>query len=148
MAGFGASTGFTLLVWVDPESWRFEGLDEEQRLAKKAELLQDACTLLCGRWGMESSIMEHSGESYAFFSCPRFVVSSATLLRALGTLASCIKFHRGSPTDKPELLIAYRQCLLKYAVPDRVSEDSFGKEFGESQSGHTWGNVSKRPRTK
>lgn len=143
MASFGGSTGFTLLIWIDDDTWRLEGLVGQQRDDKKRELLQDAITLLCGRWGMEGTFMETGGNSYAFFTCSRFVISTATLTRALGNLAGAVKFHRGSPTDKPELLIAYKECLAKYEVPEKVSEGSFGEGYAESQSGATW---AKRPR--
>ncbi|QMI57828.1 hypothetical protein [Chestnut teal chaphamaparvovirus 1] len=146
MAGFGSSNGFTLLAWVDPNTWRFEGMDEEQRNDREKELLDDCVTLLCGRWSMESSIVEDSGTPYAFFVCPRFVVSTATLSRALGDLAEAIKFHRGGPTDNYKLLINYKKCLVKYNVPEKVSEGSFGSDYGESQSAQAWGQQAKRPR--
>nr|WPV87702.1 nonstructural protein 3 NS3 [Chaphamaparvovirus anseriform 7] len=139
MATFGTSNGFTLLVWCDPESWRFEGLDQEQRSDKERELIQDAVTLLSGRWGMEGTIVEDSGVLYAFFVCPRFVVSTATIIRALGDLGGTIKIHRGTATDTAKLLIEYRKCLAKYNVPDKVSEGSFGEGYGENQSGTSWG---------
>lgn len=148
MAGFGSSSGFTLLAWVNPDTWRFEGLDEGQRKDKEQEMLQDCVTLLCGRWGMEATVIEDSGVPYAFFTCPRFVVSTATLLRALGGLAEGIKFHRGAPTDNYKLLIDYKKCLAKYGVPDKVSEDYSGGEYGASQSGASWGSGAKRPRAK
>lgn len=146
MAGIGGASGFTLLVWIDSDSWRLEGLEEEQRLARKTELLGDVVTLLCGRWGMEASTLEDSGEPYAFFVCPRFVVSTATISRALGDLAPHVKFHRGAATDKAQLLIEYKKCLAKWNVPDRVSEGSFGEESGASQYTSTWGPAGKRSR--
>nr|UQT67960.1 NS3 [Phasianus chaphamaparvovirus] len=147
MAAYGASTGFTLLVWIDPESWRLTNMDEEQRRATEKELLEDACTLLCGRWGMDSTIVDDSGDTYAFFSCPRFVVSSATLLRALGSLGDSVKFHRGAAGDNHKLLIRYRKCLSKYNVQDKVSEGSYSEGFEGNQSGPSW-SANKRPRTK
>ncbi|QRK03684.1 nonstructural protein 3 [Duck-associated chapparvovirus 1] len=146
MAGFGGSSGFTLLVWCDRDSWRFEGMDSQQRHDTEKELLADVITLLCGRWGMEGSIVEDSGDTFAFFVCPRFVISTATLTRALGTLAGTMKFHRGSATDNWKLLVEYRKCLLKYDVPDKVSEGSFGEGFEGSQSGHAWSQPAKRAR--
>ncbi|UOH27025.1 nonstructural protein 3 [Chaphamaparvovirus galliform4] len=147
MAGFGSSTGFTLLVWVDPESYRLQNLAEEQRIAKKKEMLEDTVTLLCGRWGMEGTCLEDRGDLYAFFSCSKFVVSSATIIRALGDLSSCVKFHRGGPADKAEFLIRYRQCLQKYNVQDKVSDAFSGGEYEGNSVGTNW-NANKRPRTK
>lgn len=95
---------------------------------------------------MEASIVEDSGTPYAFFTCPRFVVGNATLLRALGTLQEAVKFHRGGSTDNYQLLINYKKCLAKYDVPERVSEDFSGGESGASQSGLAWGSQAKRTR--
>ena len=147
MAGFGSSSGFTLLVWLDTDTWRFQNMAEKQRDDKEREILEDVCTLLCGRWGMESTTLENSGKVYAFFSCPKFVVSSATLVRALGDLSDCVKFHRGGSADKPEFLIRYQQCLSKYHVPEKVSDAFSGGEYAENQLGHNW-NANKRQRAK
>lgn len=146
MASFGGSTGFSLLLWTDPESWRFVGLDEEQRMDKEKTFIEDAITLLSGRWGMEGTVMEDSGHLYGFLTCPRFVVSTATILRALGSLADTIKFHRGSSTDRGEALIRYKKCLDKYEVPEKVSSDTFGGDFGDQGSSSSWGQAGKRPR--
>ncbi|UOH27029.1 nonstructural protein 3 [Chaphamaparvovirus galliform5] len=147
MAGFGSSSGFTLLVWLDTDSWRLQNVAEEQRLDKEKEMLEDICTLLCGRWGMEGSVMEDSGHIYAFFSCAKFVVSTATLLRAVGDLADSVKLHRGSFGDKPEFLIRYRKCLLKYHVAEKVSDAFSGEGYEGSNAGNNW-SVNKRQRTK
>ncbi|UOH27041.1 nonstructural protein 3 [Galliform chaphamaparvovirus 8] len=147
MASFGNTNGFTLLVWVDPDSWRLQNLSDEQRNAKIREMVEDATVLLCGRWGMESTIMEVGENTYAFFCCTRFVVGTPTIIRALGSLADSIKFHRGGPTDKPELLIKYKECLQKYQVPEKVSNDYSSEEYGASQSGLNW-NAAKRSRQK
>lgn len=146
MAGFGSSTGFTLLVWINPDTWRLEGLDVEQRVDKTREMLQDVITLYGGRWGMEGTLVEDGGDLYAFFVCSRFVVSQATLLRALGTLSEAVKMHRGGPTDNHRLLIEYRKCLLKYDVQDKVTEDYSGEGYAASQSGQSWGTQAKRAR--
>lgn len=146
MAGFGASSGFTLLAWVNSDTWRLEGLDEDQRADKTKELLQDCITLFCGRWGMEGTLVEDGRDLYAFFSCPRFVVSSATLLRALGTLGEAIQFHRGAASDNHRLLIEYRKCLRKYDVADKVTEDFTGSGSEASQSGQFWQSAAKRAR--
>nr|QRK03700.1 nonstructural protein 3 [Chaphamaparvovirus galliform3] len=147
MAGFGASNGFTLLVWVDPDSWRLTNMEDQQRYNKKKEILEDVITLLCGRWGMEGTFMEHSGDLYAFFCCTKFVVSTATLVRAVGDLGSCVKFHRGGSADKPEFLIRYRECLRKYNVAEKVSDAFSGGEYAENAVGTSW-NANKRQRAK
>lgn len=146
MAGVGRSNGFSLLVWVDPETWRYVGLDEEQRDAKELEIVEDVVTLFCGRWGMEGSIVEERGIRYAFFTCPNFVVGTQTLSRALGDLSDSVKYHRGSPSDTAKGLINYKLCLEKYNVPDKVSEGSFGEGSGDSQYTSAWGAGGKRLR--
>lgn len=138
MSAFGASTGFSILVWCDQEEPYYASLEDDERKAYEKEMLSDAITLLGTRWGMDFTYHEDKGVLYAFGVCPRFTVGIPTINRALGTLAEKVKFHRGGGTDAAISLIRYKVCKEKYGVPDTVSEGSSGTEHLETPQGSFW----------
>lgn len=144
MAGYSGGTGCTILIWVDNDTWRLEGLEGSARFNQAKELLEDAGVLLSARWNLELSYVESGNVLYGFLSCPRFTIGSATIIRALGTLAGAIQFHRGAASDTAEGLIRYVQCKQKYEVPDQVSGDTSGEtETGPTSTG-SWGTKRQR----
>lgn len=136
MSAFG--NGFTLLLWANPSSPAFEGLQGEAYERQEKTFLEDATCLLGCRWGIEFSYTTVSGVLYAFGTCSRFTISAGTLGRALGSLAPHISFNRGSVAETHERLIQYKICKERWNVPEIVTEGSYGESQQELQSGPSW----------
>ncbi|UOH27053.1 nonstructural protein 3 [Galliform chaphamaparvovirus 11] len=128
------TTGFTILLWVKPDSPLLGNTAPNQQHALNVReeiersLLSDACCLLSVRWQMECSVKQTEGTLYAFGYNNRFNVSQQTVLNALGKLSQHLDFIRSGSTTTFEDLSRYRECREKWNVPEDVTTSSYGLE--------------------
>lgn len=133
---FMGPTGFSIVAWVKEESPLLSNLSEEASTQMQRQLLNDFCCLLGMRWNMDMHVTDaktHNGILYAFGTNNRITVSDRTIRNAIGELAQHIDFLRGQAKTSPGELINYRQCRLKWKVPDVVTDSSYGAEDTDSQ---------------
>lgn len=107
--------GFSVLLKVVDTP---EDMDEE-------ETLQDATTLLAGRWGLDFEYSVIKDEHYAFASCSRFTVSEQTIGNALGDMVpGYIEIYKGPASCSFSQAVRFLACKTKWNVPANVSAQS------------------------
>lgn len=121
-----AFTGFSVLAWVKPESSLMTGVSEQSAVNIEQQLLRDFVCLLSVRWNMEMQIVTVDGNRYAYGTNARITASERTIANAIGELNEHVGFIRSVASVAAEDLARYRQCRLKWKVPDLVSDSTYG----------------------
>lgn len=128
-----AYTGFSVLAWVKPESSLLTGVSEQSAAHVEQQLLQDFMCLLSVRWNMELHIVTVDGNKYAYGTNTRITASERTIMNAIGDLAEHVGFLRSTSATNADDLARYRQCRLKWRVPDQVTDSTYGAAQQELQ---------------
>lgn len=116
------TTGFSLLFWVRETSTLLHGLSDVSRTTIAKELLNDAATLIGYRWNLDVIQLTINGTPYAYTNNSRFNLSASTVKTALGTLTEHIDFQKGGYNTTAEQAVHYRECKLKWQVPEQVTD--------------------------
>lgn len=120
------STGFSVLIWVKPDSSMISALTEDSAERMKRCLLSDACTLLSVRWSMDVAVISNGNQIYAYGVNTRFNVAERTIRNALGDLCEHVDLLRGTSHNTSDELVNFKECKEKWNVPEMVSDTSSG----------------------
>lgn len=119
-----AYNGFSVLAWVRDDSSLLKDVSDEAAERIRQQLLRDFCCLLSVRWNFDVTVVRYEGTDYAFGVNTRITAGERTIRNAIGNLSEHVDFLRGTPNSGYEQLADYRQCRLKWQVPDLVSDPS------------------------
>lgn len=125
------NNGFSVLAWVRPDSSLIADVSDDTAKRIKEQLLNDFNILLSVRWNMEMQKLNIDGHDYAYGTNTRITVSNRTISNAIGELHNHVEFLRGQAKSTAYDLANYRQCQLKWKVPDVVSDTTYGSEGSE-----------------
>ncbi len=130
----GGGQGFTVLI---------EAIKRPPECETEKELLEDALTLLNGRWNLDGTVLvDGDGKQWGWVCCTRFLVANDTLRRALGEMTpEYVRFYRGPATQTFNDAVRLVNLKKKW----KVSESSTD-EAGESSSGGSGGDQPWRKR--
>lgn len=128
-----ASTGFSVLAWVKPESSLIAGVSESAAEQIIQQLLRDFICLLSVRWNMELQIVTIDGMKYAYGTNTRITASERTITNAIGELSEHVGFLRSIASITAEDLARYRECRNKWKVPEIVTDSFYGAGGSEHQ---------------
>lgn len=136
MSLLGQAQGFTVLL---------EVIEVPEDYDEPEEVLEEALTLLNGRWNLDGSIIrDDDGKPWGWLYCTRFLVANETIRRTLGEMTpQYIRFFRGPPTQTSDDAIKLVKLKRKWKVQEDNTENS-----GETSEGGTGGATGwrKRPR--
>nr|WOX03049.1 nonstructural protein 3 [Psittaciform chaphamaparvovirus 6] len=124
--------GFSVLFWVKQDSPLIENIDPSRQHHVETQetvirnLLQDACVLIGCRWSMECTILSMNNTLYGYGYNNRITVSERTIRNALGDLTEHVDFLRSTVNTTAEDLVRYKECRVKWRVPEQVSESTSG----------------------
>lgn len=129
-----AYLGFSVLLFVKPESRLLQGLTPTSEAYKELErtLLKDAQLLLGCRWTMDFTFLDLDGVCYVHGNNNRFTVSNSTIDKALGDLVEHVGYIRSTATITANDLIEYKKARERWNVQD---SDTSGGMAGPEQPG-------------
>lgn len=122
------SLGFSLLIWVKPDSVLIENLEGISLKAMQDEILSDAQTLLGCKWGMDFTKITAGDFCCIHGNNLRFTAGTEAIKAALGQLWHHIDFIRSTPNMTPEDLIRYKECRDKWKVGQEDTESTSGTQ--------------------
>lgn len=120
-------------MWVKEQSTMLQGLRDGAQQAMTKELLQDAATLITCRWHIDPFFQNIGGTEYVYFNNARFNVGANTIRAALGTITDHVDFQKSSVNTTIEQAVRYRECKLKWQVPDQITDGSTYGWAGQEQ---------------
>nr|QTE03791.1 MAG: hypothetical protein [Emberiza pusilla Chaphamaparvovirus] len=117
--------GFSVLIWCKRDGRLLQNIEHaqtEEQIIK--EMLADAQVLLGCRWSMNVDILQHQGIWYAYGVNTKFHVGKNTIRQALGELTEHVEFIRGNSHSSFEELVRYKECRVRWKVPDPDTLDT------------------------
>ncbi len=127
----GSGQGFTVLL---------EAIKLPPDCESEKELLEDAITLLNGKWNLDGTVLvDGDGKDWGWVCCTRFLVANNTIQKALGEMTpEFVRFYRGPPTQTFDDAVRLVRLKKRWKVAESNPEEGGETSSGGSGEGPPW----------